>query len=62
MLNSKSMTNKFNKFITVVKKYSRLRIKNNDTLDRYLKPPYKNQSKIGYNCLIQNVILIELMI
>ena len=29
-------------------------------LDRYMRLPYKYQSKIGYHCLIQNVILKEL--
>ena len=29
-------------------------------LDRYLSLPYEFQSKIGYNSLIQNVILKEL--
>ena len=30
-------------------------------LDRYLSLPYEFQSKIGYNGLIQNVILKELI-
>ena len=30
-------------------------------LDRYMKLPYKYQSKIGYDILIQNVILTEMI-
>ena len=30
-------------------------------LDRYMRLPYKYRSKIGYDCLIQNVILEELI-
>ena len=31
-------------------------------LDRYMSLPYEFRSKIGYNSLIQNVILKELII
>ena len=30
-------------------------------LDRYMRLPYNYQSKIGYDCLIQNIILKELI-
>ena len=33
----------------------------NIILDRYLSLPYEFQSRIGYNSLIQNVILKELI-
>ena len=47
-------------FIDVIKKDPEVRIKINDTLDRYNRLPYNYQSKIGYDTLIQNVILKEL--
>ena len=55
------MTNVFEDFIKVIKKDPKVRIKINDTLDRYMRLPYNYQSKIGYDCLIQNVILKELI-
>ena len=30
-------------------------------IDRYMRLPFNYQSKIGYDCLIQNVILKELI-
>ena len=48
-------------FINVIKKDPKERIKINDTLDRYMRLPYKYRSEIGYNCLIENVILKELI-
>ena len=48
-------------FINVIRKDPKVRIKINDTLDRYMKLPYKYQSKIGYDTLIQNIILKELI-
>ena len=39
----------------------KVRIKINDMLDKYDRLPYIYQSKIGYDTLIQNVILKELM-
>ena len=48
-------------FINVIRKDPRVRIKINDKLDRYIKLPYNYQSKIGYDTLIQNVILKELI-
>ena len=49
-------------FINVIKKDPKVRIKINDMLDRYNRLPYNYQSKIGYDTLIQNVILNELII
>ena len=48
-------------FINVIKKDSLVRIKMNDILDRYNRLPLKYQSKKGYDCLIQNVFLKELI-
>ena len=48
-------------FINVTRKDPRTRIKIFDTLDRYNRLPYKYQSKLGYDTLIQNVILKELI-
>ena len=48
-------------FINVIRKDPKVRIKINDMLDRYIKLPYNYQSKIGYDTLIQNVILKELI-
>ena len=42
-------------------KYPQIRIKINNMLDRYNRLPYNYQSKIGYDSLIQNVILKELI-
>ena len=50
-----------NDFISVIKKDPQKRIKINDVLDRYNRLPYNYQSKIGYDSLIQNVILKELI-
>ena len=46
-----------NDVINVNKKDSQVQIKIIDMLDRYKKLPYNYQSKIGYDTLIQNVIL-----
>ena len=48
-------------FINVFKKDPKVRIKINEMLDRYNRLPLNYQSKIGYNTLIQNVILRELI-
>ena len=48
-------------FINVIKKDPQKRIKINDMLERYNRLPYNYQSKIGYDTLIQNVILKELI-
>ena len=47
--------------INVIKKDPKVGIKINDMLDRYNRLPYNYQSKIGYDSLIQIVILKELM-
>ena len=44
-------------FINVIKKDPQIGIKINDMLDRYMRLAYNYQSKIGYDSLIQNVIL-----
>ena len=48
-------------FINVIEKDPQERIKINDVLDRYIRLPYNYQSKIGYDNLIQNGILEELI-
>ena len=48
-------------FINVIRKDPKVRIKINDTLDRYNRLPYNYQSRTGYDTLIQNVILKELI-
>ena len=48
-------------FINVIIKDPKVRIKINDTLEGYKRLPYIYQSKIGYDTLIQNVILKELI-
>ena len=51
-----------NDFINVNKKDPKVRIKKiNISLDSYNRLPPKYQSKIGYDTLIQNVILKELL-
>ena len=49
-------------FVNVIKKDPKVRIKINDTLDRYMKLPYNYQPKIGYDCLIHKIILEEITI
>ena len=48
-------------FINEIKKDPQICIKIKDMLDRYMRLPYNYQSKIGYDNLIQNVILKELI-
>ena len=57
----KSMMNNYDAFIKVIKKDLKVQNKINIMLDRYTSLPYVFQSKIGYNSLIQNVILKELI-
>ena len=57
----KRMTNTFKNFVNLFRKDPKVRIKINDLLERYMRLPYNYQSKIGCNCLIQNVILKELI-
>ena len=47
-------------FLNIVRKDPKVRIKINDTLDRYMRLPYKDQSRIGYDTLKQIIILKEL--
>ena len=47
--------------MNVIKKDPKVRIKINDMLDRYNNLPFNFQSKIGYDALIQNVILEKLI-
>ena len=55
------MANTYNDFINVIRKDPKVRVKINDMLDRYIKLPYNYQSKMGYDTLIQNVILEKLI-
>ena len=48
-------------FIKDIKKYPEIRRNINIMSDRYMKLPYDFQSRIGYNSLIQNVFLKELI-
>ena len=48
-------------FIKAIKKHKRIRNNINVMLDRYMAFPYEFRSRIGYNSLIQNVILKELI-
>ena len=48
-------------FVKVIKKDPRVQNNINLMLDRYMSLPYDFQSRIGYNSLIQNVILKELL-
>ena len=48
--------------VNVIRKDLKVRVKINDMLDRYKRLPYNYQSKIGYDTLIQNVFLKELII
>ena len=48
-------------FIKAIKKDPKICKKINIMLDRYMSLPYEFQSKIGYNCLMQIVILKELI-
>ena len=49
-------------FVNVNKKAPKVQIKINNIKDRYNRLPLKYQSKIGYDTLIQNVILKQLII
>ena len=48
-------------FVNVIRKDPEVRVKINDTLDRYMRLPFIYQSEKGYDCLIQNIILKELI-
>ena len=55
------MMNKYDAFIKVIKKDLKVQKKINIMLDRYTSLFYDFQSKIGYNSLIQNIVLKELI-
>ena len=55
------MMDNYNAFIKVIKKDPRVQNEINIILDRYMSLSYDFQSRIGYNSLIQNVILKELI-
>ena len=48
-------------FINVIRKDPKVRVKINNMLNRYNRIPYNYQPKIGYDTLIQNVILKDLI-
>ena len=48
-------------FVNVIRKDPKVRIRINDMLDRYMILPLEYQSKTGSDCLIQNIILKELI-
>ena len=48
-------------FVNVIRKDPKVRIRINDTLDRYMRLPLKYQLRIGYDCLIQNIMPKELI-
>ena len=48
-------------FVIVIKKDPKVLIKTTKMLDRYMNLPYEYRSRIGYDFLIQNVILKELI-
>ena len=50
-----------NYFINVIKKDPQVQIKVRDILDKNNRLTYNYQSKIGYDTLIQNVILKEMI-
>ena len=49
-----------NAFVNVIEKDSKVFEKITDSLDRYMILPLEYQSKIGSDCLIQNIFLKEL--
>ena len=48
---------KLDDFLNVIKRDPQVQIKIKEILDKYNRLPYNYQSKIGYDTLIQNVIL-----
>ena len=48
-------------FLKVIKRDTQVQIKTKVLLDKYNRLPYKYQSKIGYDTLIQNVILEDVI-
>ena len=57
---NKTFRNKMDDFINVMKKSPKVQIKIKDMLDKCNRLPYNCESKIGYDTLIQNVLLKEL--
>ena len=54
------MIDNYDVFIKVIKKDPKIQNKRIIMLHRYMRLPFNFQSRIGYNSLIQNVILKEL--
>ena len=48
-------------FINVIEKDPKIRVEIKDMLDKYNSSPYNYQLKIGYESLIQNFVLKELI-
>ena len=48
-------------FINVIGKDPKVQVEVNDMLDRYNRLPSENQSEVGYDTLIQNVFLKDLI-
>ena len=48
-------------FITVIKRDPQVQNKMKDMFDKYIRLPYNYQSKIGFDTLIQTVILKEMI-
>ena len=48
-------------FLNKIRKDPKVRVKINVILDRYMRLPFNYQSKIGYDTLIQNIFLKELI-
>ena len=46
-----------NDFLKVIKRDPKVQLKIKDMLDKYNRLPYNYQLKIGYDTLIQNIIL-----
>ena len=61
MLISKKMTNKFDDFINAIRKHPQVRVKISEVQERYNRYPHNYQSEIGYDTLIQYVILEKLI-
>ena len=61
LLNSKRMTNNFDDFLNAIRKDPQVRVKISEVLKTYNRYPNNYHSKIGYDALIQNVVLKELI-
>ena len=58
---NKIIWNRTDHFINVIKSDPQVQVKIKDMLDKYNRLPYIYQSKRGYDTLIQNVILKEII-